>query len=227
MITIGLLIPTSGHSEEHLSFRLELAKKRVPESVEFRILVPPDAPEFLDQGDDFPRAIEAAGAYVARLADSGIDVIVASGAIDPGLDELRGAVGTIPVVGPGEAAMYAASVVGRPLCLVTVDEHAVVTAGRFLEKVQVKPPVTSIRSIDFPVRQCVENFDKARELVRAECRKAVHEDGAEAIYLGCMAFGVLGITDELRSHLGVPVFDPFAISTDLAYVIAQQLRNGS
>ena len=226
MTEIGLLIPTSGYSQEYLDERVAVAKARVPASVSFRTIVPPDAPAFFDQGNDFPKAIAAAGSFVGSLSDSGISVLVASGAIDPGLDALRGA-STIPVVGPGEAAMYAASLYGRPLCLVTVDEHAVVTAERFLEKVAVKPPITSIRSIDFPVRQCMQDIETARAGVWRECRAAVAEDGAEAIYLGCMVFGTLGITDALRQELQVPVFDPIAISIDVAYQLAQQLPRRS
>jgi Asp/Glu/hydantoin racemase len=218
---IGLLIPTSGYSQEYLDFRVSLAKARVPDDVEFHVAVPPEAPAFLDEGDDFPRAIGAAGSFVAGLADLGLDVVVASGAIDPGLEKVREAL-PLPVVGPGEAAMYAASVVGTPLCLVTVDEHAVTNSEIFLKKVDAKPEITSIRSIDFPVRQCMQDLDKARDGVRRECRAAVDQDGAKQIYLGCMVFGTLGITDELRETLGVPVWDPFAVSIDLAYQIAMQ-----
>jgi allantoin racemase len=222
VIKIGLLIPTSGYTPEELDRRVALAAARVPADVEFVVAVPPDAPEFLDQGKDFGRAISAAGDFVRGVADSGVDVIIASGAIDPGLAQVRAAV-QIPVIGPGEASLYAASVVGRPISLVTVDEHAVVTAKRCLDNVVAKPEVVSIRSIEVPVREVMKDFERAREALRRECKMAVAEDGAEGIFLGCMVFGTLDIADELRSSLGVPVFDPFAISIDTAYQVAQQL----
>lgn len=223
MPVIALLLPTSGYSQDYLDLRMRLARSRVPAGaeVEFRMAVPPDAPEFLDRGEDFGRAIGAAGAFVRGVAADGADVIVASGAIDPGLAAVREAV-SVPVVGPGEAAMYAGSVIGKPLTLVTVDEHAVANAKKFLDRVPAKPPITSIRSIEIPVRQAMKDFEPVREALRRECRLAVEEDGAEQIYLGCMIFGAMDIAEPLRQMLGVPVLDPFALSTDLAIQLAFQ-----
>lgn len=224
MATIGLMLPTSGYTQEYLDHRMALAKARVPAGadIEFKISVPSGAPAFLDRGEHFGQAIGAAGAHVSGIEADGAEVIVSSGAIDPGLAAVREAV-SVPVVGPGEAAMYLGHVIGKPLCVVTVDEFAVERTKMFLDAVTTKPPITSIRSIEIPVRQAMKDFEPVREALKRECKAAVEEDGAEQIYLGCMIFGTMDIAEPLRQMLGVPVLDPFAISTDCAIGIAMSL----
>jgi allantoin racemase len=221
MAIIGLMLPTSGYTQDYLDQRTALAEARVPAGadIEFQMSVPPGAPEFLDRGEHFGQAIGAAGSFVSGIE---ADVIVASGAIDPGLAAVREAV-SVPVVGPGEAAMYLGHVIGKPLTVVTVDEFAVARTKMFLDAVTTKPPIASIRSIEIPVRQAMKDFEPVRDALRRECKAAVDEDGAEQIYLGCMIFGTMDIAEPLRQLLGVPVIDPFAVSTDCAIDIAMSL----
>jgi allantoin racemase len=63
----------------------------------------------------------------------------------------------------------------------------------------------SIRLIDAPVLEVESNLAQMKKLLISEARKAVEEDGAEAILLGCA--GLSGVDKEFERELGVPVID--------------------
>ena len=58
------------------------------------------------------------------------------------------------------------------------------------------------------MRRVVGDLEGGREAVRREARAAVEEDGAGTIMLGAMTLGTLGMAQELRDDLGVPVINP-------------------
>jgi allantoin racemase len=112
--------------------------------------------------------------------------------------------------------MYLAAINGRPLSIVTVDEHAVPVSHAMLSRLVIKPPIASVRHIGVPVRQLVQDRSAGVAAVEREARRAVEEDRAEAIYLGSMTLGTLGVDDMLRQKLGVAVFNPMRIATNAA-----------
>jgi allantoin racemase len=123
--------------------------------------------------------------------------------------------------------MYLASIVGRPLSIVTVDEHAVHAAEGFLAQTVRKPQIVSVRSMDVPVRQIVDDRARGAEALEREARLAVSQDGAQAIYLGSMTLGTLGVAERLRADLGVPVFDPIRIVARAALELLVALGSSS
>jgi allantoin racemase len=59
-----------------------------------------------------------------------------------------------------------------------------------------------------------EKRDEVRARLLAESRRAVEEDEAGAIILGCT--GMIGMARELQDALGIPVIDPAVASMKLA-----------
>jgi allantoin racemase len=222
--TVGFINGSSGFTDEERAFRAGLYSRFLP-GVEVRVEGIPDAPAFFDEGKHFGQALSAAERYFSTLEADRFDVIVWAGAIDPGLAELR-ALSPVPVVGPGEASMSLAAVNARPLSIVTVDEHAVPVSNAMLERVPAKPPIASVRHIGVPVRTLVNDRPRGVEAMLVEARLAVEEDGAQAIYLGSMTLGTLGVDDELRSQLGVAVFNPLRIAATTAMQLVTA-RTGS
>jgi allantoin racemase len=212
--TVGFINGSSGFTDEERALRVGLYSQFLP-GVDVRVEGIPDSPEFFDEGKHFGQALTAAEAYFSSLEPGRFDVIVWAGAIDPGLRELR-AISPVPVIGPGEAAMALAAINGRPLSIVTVDEHAVPVSHAMLARVPSKPPIASVRHIGVPVRTLVNDRPRGVAAMLAEARRAKEEDGAEAIYLGSMTLGTLGVDDELRSQLGVAVFNPLRIAATTA-----------
>lgn len=217
---IGYCVATHGYRPEEHARRLALARPWIPENADVEIVVIEGGPEYLDRAHDFDTAVSAAVNLLQGLDPARFDVLIAAGAIDPGLALIRES-SPVPVVGPGEASMYLASLIGRPLSIVTVDEHAIANSHVMLDRLKIKPPIASVRGIDMPVRQIVQDLDRARDRLVTACLEAVRQDGAEVIYLGAMTLGTLGVEDRIREEAGVRVINPievaFATATQVMY----------
>ena len=62
----------------------------------------------------------------------------------------------------------------------------------------------------------VKSIEGGRTRLVEQCRRAVSEDGAQALYLGSMTLGTLGVSERLQRELGVPVFNPWPIAMSVA-----------
>lgn len=60
----------------------------------------------------------------------------------------------------------------------------------------------------------LENKDRAAEAILREARKAIDEDGADVIVLGCT--GMSPVASSLQQQLPVPVVDPAAAALIMA-----------
>jgi allantoin racemase len=211
MQKIGYCVAIGGLNEEEQERRRAVIKQWTPQDVEVELVVVSGGPAFLDQRSDFGAAVSATASFLAKVDPQRYGVLVSAGAIDPGLATFR-AQTSIPVVGPGESAMFIGAVMAMPLSIVTVDEHAVAVSEELLDRLTVKPPIASVRSIEMPVRRIVSDLSGAREAVLRQARRAVSEDGAKVIYLGAMTLGTLGLDDEIRAELRVAVLNPIQVA---------------
>lgn len=217
--SIALVGATSGYSDSEREQRRALLQDLLPPGCTAHVDTIAAGPEFFDRAHHFADAAEAAIDYFRRLPANSWDVVIWAGAIDPGLHDIR-AVARIPVVGPGESAMFLAALLHAPLSIVTVDEHAVAKTYEMLEVVLTKPPVASVRSMGMPVRAIVQDRDRARDALRREVEAAVRDDGAGSVYLGAMTLATLGVEEELRTSARVPVLSPFEVAAAAAARLA-------
>lgn len=231
MTTIGWLISTSGYGEDERARRLAQIARHVPSDIKVEILTAGEAPEFLDGGKQFTSAVAASTGMVGGIDAGAYPVVVLAGAIDPGLAELRRLTDAV-VIGCAESSLFLARQMGRRTAIVTVDEHAVAYAGKMVEGLPWSP-VVAIRGIGVPVRQIMadgiegEGFDRARAGIMREAARAVEEDGADAIYLGAMTLGTLGIARELRERLDVVVLNPMSIALSAATQAVRALADSA
>jgi allantoin racemase len=216
--TIGWVSPISGFPAEEIARRDGIIRSYLPDGFTVEFIDSPAAPRWLDAHEDFRDAIRVGHEFFAGLDPARIDLVIAAGGIDPGLPGIRAA-SPVPVVGPGEASLLLAAIIGKPTTVLAVDEYAVAAAKTFLEQNPVKPPIASIRSLDTPVRVIMQDRSKGEKALRSVCESAVRDDGAEAIYLGCMTLGSLGMAEDLQHDLGVPVLDPVRIAVGAAVQI--------
>jgi allantoin racemase len=214
-VRIGYLRPASGFSSAEESRREAIIRGLVPAEVEVHTLVNPLSPRHADSEHAFADMVAIAKPFLSRLDPRDYDILVLAGALDPGLPELREA-SPIPIIGPGESSLYVASIFGAPLSIVTVDEHAVAATGPLLEQTPAKPRIASIRSMDTPVRFMLNDHATGVDALFRECRLAVKDDGAKALFLGSMTLGTFGVASRLHEELGVPILDPLRISMGVA-----------
>ena len=130
---------------------------------------------------------------------------------DPGLDAAR-ELADGPVVGIAEAAMHAASFLGRGFTVVTtLGRTAAAGLGprRALRDDPVLPQRAGLR--DPRPGAGGPGVRRVRGDRRRMSRRAVADDGAEAIVLGCA--GMADLAARMTDAVGVPVIDGVAAAT--------------
>ncbi len=164
---------------------------------------------------------------VAEKAQSdGFDGVITDCMCDPALDALREKL-DIPVVGPGSISMLCAADLAHRFSIVTVLENALTVFENKVMEVGLGSKLASVRFINIPVLDLTD-VKKLTSALVDESIKAIAEDGAHAIVLGCT--GMLGVADDLSDALkkkgyGVPVIYPVAVAVKyLEMLIALGLK---
>jgi allantoin racemase len=161
---------------------------------------------------------EIAGAEEEGSADG--YVIACFG--DPGLDAAR-ELASGPVVGIAEAAMRTAAYLGRGFSVVTTLDRTKGRAEDLAAHYGLARFCRGVRACEIGVLSLEE--PGARDAVLAECRRAVAEDGSDAVVLGCA--GMADLCKEFTAELGVPVVDGVAAATrTVETLVALGLRTG-
>ncbi len=149
---------------------------------------------------------------VKSAEQEGYDAVIIDCMGDPALHGARELV-DIPVIGPAEASMAMASIIGHKFSVVTVLQSVVPIFHNMVAAYGFRDRFASVRSIDIPVLE-LEKEEEVKEGLVVESQKAIDEDGADLIILGCT--GMIGMAEELGDKLGVPVIDPTAAALKMA-----------
>jgi allantoin racemase len=125
-----------------------------------------------------------------------------------------------PALGIAEAAMALASLVGHRFSIVTTSprwkpllEDAVRTYGYETRCASVRSSGLAVLDLEALPREQVLST------LVAEARRAVHDDGAEAIVLGCA--GMADLEARLRESLDVPIVEAVAAGVTLACTLGR------
>lgn len=161
-----------------------------------------------------PRSIEghfeevvAASATVDLIARhrNDYDAFVIACYGDPGLFAAK-EVTDHPVLGIGEASTLLACTVAHRFSVVTVIDRIVPMLEDMVTRYGLSSRCASVRTSGLTVLEIEQDQALAAERIAEAARRAVHEDGAEAICLGCAGMG--SIQRQVAELLpGVPVID--------------------
>ena len=132
---------------------------------------------------------------------------------DTGLEAAREAAAG-PVVGMTEAAFYTAALIAPVFSVVTLPRRTRIFAERALWHAGLDRRCASIRAIDVDVLDCEDESARVFDAFVVEARRAIAEDCAEAIILGCA--GLESLVGRLNSALGVPVIEGVAAAVKMA-----------
>lgn len=126
-----------------------------------------------------------------------------------GLQELL----NVPVVDITEAAAHAAYLLGYRYSVVTTLDRTVPLIEERLLVSGLNVHCASVRSSGLSVLE-LEDPEVARNAIKQEAMRAIAEDRAEVIVLGCG--GMAGLDTDLMESLGVPVVDGVKAAVKLA-----------
>lgn len=169
----------------------------------------PAGPASIESHYDEALAVPGLLAAVAAGERDGCDGYVVACFGDPGLDAAR-ELATGPVVGIAEAAMHAATLIGRAFSVVTTLSR---TRGRALDLAARYAPASACRGVhacEIPVLALEDDPDLLKRVVGV-ARAALDRDGSDVIVLGCA--GLAGLCAAASAELGVPVVDGVAAGT--------------
>ena len=125
---------------------------------------------------------ETAVAVAAGREFGGFDGVIVSAYIDPGIDRVRAAL-PVPVVGIGEASMRAAAAVGRFSVAMTTP-GLVDWVRRYAERLGLAARLASIPCTTDEPHALMADPDRVLAALDGLIRRAVAEDGAEAVVIG-------------------------------------------
>ena len=131
---------------------------------------------------------------------------------DPGLDAAR-ELATAPVLGIAEAAMHAAVMLGRKFSVVTTLGRTTGRAWDLAGHYGFAARCASIYACEIPVLELEDPSSDAAKLIEQLARRAIDEDGADSIVLGCA--GMAAFCEALGNRLGVPVIDGVSAATGM------------
>jgi Asp/Glu/hydantoin racemase len=208
----------SGFSDEECERRAARMQQHLPTGFRVTVRAQPSGLATLDPPDYADRVVAGTIRDIAGFDPTETVAVVLGVALDLGLREAR-LRARVPVVGPGEAALFLASVVGLPLSVIAVDRMTAALAETWVRSLPARPPVVSIRSMDTPLDVVVRDAAAARVALTRECEAAARQ-GAGAVYLGAMTLSLLEGAADLPRRLGLRVFDPMPIALATAVACA-------
>ncbi|KAB7670673.1 aspartate/glutamate racemase family protein [Bacillus sp. B1-b2] len=135
-----------------------------------------------------------------QMEEQGAKILLISCAADPGMQELRAAV-SIPVIGAGSAAALTALSIGKPAGVIGI------TAS-------VPNVIKEILGSKFIAYTSPEGVKNTTDLLKPEGKdkalqaiKALLNQGAEVIVFACTGFSTIGLAEQIRGEVAVPIID--------------------
>jgi len=148
----------------------------------------------------------------------GADAAIIACFDDTGLEAAR-TLANIPVIGICEAGLMTAALLSQRFTVVTTLERSRV----LIENLAIRYGMAGrakVRAADIPVLELEDAASGAIDKLRRQIEKALSQDGAEAIVLGCA--GMTDLARALQDEYGVPVVDGVSAAVKQAEALVSQ-----
>ena len=192
---------------EEVARRRDFLRRRAALGVEIEVRSLCDGPASIESAWEASLVVPALCEAVVRAQAEGLSAVIVGCFNDPGLDALR-ELTSIPVVGSGAAALHLAAQLGTRFTILSPLDEAPGRGHERLRALALAPKLASVRAVNMPVLDLARARDAVLDRLEEIGRAALRDDGADALVLGCMSMGFLGITDDLQKRLDVPVVNP-------------------
>ena len=152
---------------------------------------------------------------IAAGEAAGTDAHIIACFDDTGLDAAR-QLAVAPVIGIGEAAAHAATLIAHRFTVVTTLSRSIPALEANLLKYGFDRR-SRVRAADVAVLDLEKVGSDARQRIDDEIRRAIADDRAEAIVLGCA--GMARLAADLSQAHGLPVIDGVGAAVKLAEML--------
>lgn len=139
-------------------------------------------------------------------AEEGFDAVVIGCFYDPALEDAREISGEAVVVAPCQASIQVAANLANNFSVIIGQEKWRTQMMGRINHYGYGSRLASMRSIDIPVHDLQKDCSFTASRIIEAGRKAMEEDKAESLILGCTC--TFGLYEEVQKELGIPVIDP-------------------
>jgi len=212
---IKVVIPNSSQDfrDEQTTHRKQVAMKGTTIDVVCLLKGPASLEAASDESYAAPYILDE----IKKAEQDGYDAATIDCACDPALRASR-EISSIPVIGAGEASWILALTIGDKFSVITVLSNTADVIKHNILASQFDGRLASIRSAEIPVLE-LKNHEAAKAAILREAKKALKEDGADVIVLGCT--GMAKLAKEVQKELGVPVVEPATAAIKIAEILVQ------
>ncbi len=216
---IDVVMLISGLDAKTLERRQESLSSYASPETEVWLVTTRNAPTSVESQAEMEVAAPGILERVAKSEREGADAVVIWGGHDPSLTAAR-ELASIPVIGPGMASMYIASILTERFSLLVQLPNVVGIARRQVRDLGLEGRCAGIYPVGIPVLDLGKRESFGRVLETAVA--SIEEGGADAVCFGCMAMNDHAdpLAERLReSHPGVMVIHPGKAAIKMAELI--------
>ena len=202
------------NSSEEMTRQIEqvLSHIKRPET-ELTVVRVEEAPPAIESDTDIAQAVPGVLRLVRRANAEGYDAVILACFSDPGLSAAR-EVSEILVLGIEETSLHVAAMLGHKFTVLTPLPQRVPKKEREIKALGLEEALASVRPLGLTVTETEAEPERTKARVLEVSRKAIEEDGAEVLVLGCA--GMTGYSEDIEKFLGVIVIDPTSITLKVA-----------
>jgi len=182
----------------------DIAKKYARPETEIIAVSPEKGPVSIEDAYDATLAGPEVLKEIKKGINDGFDGFIIACFGDPALFAAR-EVTNVPVMGIAEAAMLMACSLGAKFSVITMLKRHIPATYGLVNSYGLSERCASVRVINASVLEFEHHPEKYTKVLLQEAQKAIADDGAEVILLGCA--GLVNLDEQLEKELQVPVID--------------------
>jgi len=211
LVRIGIVRVLTTHDEGLLNAHGRLIESHFPQFKTTSRCIE-DQPEGIHDDRTKEIAVPKVVKLGRELEAEGVSALIVSCADDPGVDQLRKTV-KVPVIGAGSAAASLALSLGDRVGVLIVSDRTPDVVKKILGKsfLAESKPKGVTTTLDLLRKEEGAHLFSAAEQLK--------EKGADVILLACTGYATVGIAQELRKRLGIPIVDPVLASALVTWYV--------
>jgi allantoin racemase len=146
------------------------------------------------------------------------DAVIIADYGDPGLEAAR-EISQILVIGIEEVALHVAAMLGAKFSVLTPIRNRIPHKEKEVYNYRMYHSLASVRTTAMSVKDTDADPGQSKKRIAEEARKAVEQDGAEVVILGCA--GMVGYDRDLVAELGIVVLDPTSVALKMCEAMVE------
>lgn len=151
-------------------------------------------------------------------AKSNFDALIVGCFYDLALEDAREISGDTIVIAPCQASLQVVANLANRFSIIVGRTKWTEQIRARVRTYGAQDQLASMRSIDMRVNEFQRDHALTRRKILEQAKRAVKEDGAEAIILGCTI--EFGFFEQVEMEIGVPVIDPVVAAFKIAEAMA-------